>query len=530
MKNLWSLRWLGLGFAFCVVAGLAPNGMGSAQAQAVAPEKPNVLFIIVDDLNDVPTFMGRYPDAKTPNMDRLAKRGVTFLDAHCAVPVCNPSRACFMSGLNKTSFDASQGTGVAAKVEKKIQEVGGTMMDRYFKNAGYEVISVGKVYHNGTNTSAPDVIGGRASFGKEEAINFPSDETLTDWGVPSYGNRDSRFSDFKNAKFAVEQIERDHDKPFLLMLGFVQPHVPWYTPQSYVDLYPPEVELAPYDPDDLDDISAESIALNIKKGYPRTNDMIAQHQRQNIMRHYLACVSFTDHYIGQVLDALDASPYADNTMIVLLSDHGYLMGEKNTYQKHALWERATHVPVVFAGPGIPSDARSERPVGLIDLYPTILEFCGLPENPVMQGQSLTPLLEDPDAAWDRPVVMNWRGNNYAVHTDRYRYLSLSHGSEELYDHQTDPGEITNLAADPAYADIKQTLKLQLPLNFTSSEFALFTYGDQEDPEPYLKDLLARGDLMMFGQSITDLDTVVNGMSLETSIDGNYFKVQMVPAK
>ena len=439
MKKLMCLRHASLFALCCLLAALTPAGVTTSHAQAAAANKPNVLFIIVDDLNDVPTFMGRYPDAKTPNMDRLAKRGVTFLDAHAAVPVCNPSRACFMSGLNKTTFDASQGTGVAAKVEKKIQEVGGTVMDRYFKNQGYEVISVGKVYHNGTNTSAPDVIGGKPHFGKEEAINFPSDETLTDWGVPSYGNRDSRFSDFKNAKFAVEQLEKDHDKPFLMMLGFVQPHVPWYTPQAYVDLYPPEVELASFDAHDLDDISEEAIALNIKKGYPRTKDMIAQNQRQSIMRHYLACVSFTDKYIGEVLDALDASPYADNTMIVLLSDHGYLLGEKNTYQKHALWERATHVPVVFAGPGIQAEAKSERPVGLIDLYPTLLELCGLPANPVMQGQSLTPLLKDPDAAWERPVVMNWRGNNYAVHNERYRYLYYSGGSEELYDHRSDAG-------------------------------------------------------------------------------------------
>lgn len=515
---------------FLIALGMLVGEAAVAQAlpDAAAGDRPNVLFIVVDDLNDVPTFMGRYPDAVTPNMDRLAERGVTFLNAHTAVPVCNPSRACFMSGLRLTSFDASGGTGDATKVETQVQAVGGTLMDRYYKNQGYKVFSIGKIYHNGRNTTAPDLIGGNHRFGKDQAINFDSDRTLTDWGIPSYGDRLERYSDYDNAEFAIELLKQDHDAPFLMMLGFIQPHVPWYTPQSYVDLYPESVELAPYDPTDMDDISDEAVERNIRDYMPHADDMAELGQRQAIMRHYLACVSFTDHYLGQVLDALDASPYADNTVIVLLSDHGYHLGEKNTYQKQTLWERATHVPLVVAGPGI-APGRSERVVSLLDLYPTLLDLCGLPENPVTEGDTLRPLLDDPQAAWDRPTVINWGGNNYAVQTERYRYIYYSQGNEELYDHAVDLAEIHNLAGDPEYDELKESLKNHLPLNLTSPGFPVITHADGHDPAAYLDRLLKSGDIKMYGTPVTDLNTVVQGMKLTTAIDDDYFHIRMVPA-
>lgn len=511
--------------------GVMVGGDALAQLREQVPgdSRPNVLFIVVDDLNDVPTFMGRYPDAITPNMDRLAERGVTFLNAHTAVPVCNPSRACFMSGLRLTSFDASGGTGDATKVEGKVQEVGGVMMDRYYKEQGYKVFSIGKIYHNGRNTTAPDVIGGNHRFGRDQAINFDSDDTLTDWGIPSYADRIDRFSDYDNAEFAIELLEKDHDAPFLMMLGFVQPHVPWYTPQSYLDLYPESVTLAPFDPTDMDDISAEAVERNIRAYMPHTDDMIELDQRQAIMRHYLACVSFTDHYIGEVLDALDASPYADNTVIVLFSDHGYHLGEKNTYQKQTLWERSSHVPLVVAGPGIEPGGRSSRVVSLLDVYPTLLDLCGLPENPVTEGDTLRPLLDNPQAQWDRPAVIKWGGNNYAVQTERYRYIYYSQGNEELYDHAVDLAEIHNLAGNPEYDEIKASLKNHLPLNLTSPGFPVITHADGHDPEAYLDRLLKSGDVKMYGTPITDLNTVVQGMKLTTSIHDDYFHIRMIPA-
>ena len=517
-----------LAFSLCVAVAADASERKEMQASA-EKSPPNVLMIVVDDLNDVPTFMGRYPDAKTPNMDRLAKQGVTFLNAHTAVPVCNPSRACFMSGLHKTSFDTSGGTGNAQKVEKNVRAVGGEMMDRYYKDQGYSVYSVGKIYHKGTNTTAPDLIGGNHRFGKEEAINFDSSDTLTDWGLPSYADREHRFYDKVNAEFAIESLNRKQDSPFLLMVGFVQPHVPWYTPQSYLDLYPDDVELAPFDPNDFDDLSDEAVERNIRGYMPHTDDMIKQGQRQAIMRHYLACVSYTDHYIGQLLDALEKSPHADNTIVVLFSDHGYHLGEKNTYQKQTLWERSTHVPLVIAGPGIEPGGRSTRPVNLIDLYPTLLELCGLPENQQTQGNSLTPLLENPNATWDHPAVINWGGNNYAVQTERYKYIYYSQGNEELYDHQADLAEIKNLAGDPAYADVIESLKLHLPLNLTSPGFPVITHADGADPTTYLAKLIASGDVKMYGQPVTDLNQVVGGMSLKTKIDRDYFHIVMEPA-
>lgn len=432
-------------------------------------EVPNVLFIVIDDLNDVPGFMGVNPDAKTPHMDALAASGTVFKNAHCSYPLCGPSRASFLSGMKPTTL-GFQGHMNYPKLRARTDARGGILLHQHFKNNGYKVFAAGKIHHEGVPEDYVDSTGGSAAFGKKEGINYSHAKTSTDWGVPSYGGADANFSDKLNADFAVARLGEAHTDPFLLMVGFVQPHVPWYTPQPYLDLYPnpSALTLARYVPDDLDDISAESKERSLYPQYPRTADMIALGQRGNIMQAYLACVSFTDHYLGQVLNALENSPYADNTIIVLFSDHGYHLGEKNTYQKETLWERSSHVPLLFAGPGIGVQQVAGPIVSLLDVYPTLIDLCGLSENPKIEGRSLHPLLENPAADWDHPAITSFLDNNHAVQTRQFRYLSWKEGSEELYDHFADPDEIINLAANPAYATVKAKLKKCLQTTMCSS--------------------------------------------------------------
>ena len=274
--------------------------------------------------------------------------------------------------------------------------------------------------------------------------------------------RDEDLPDHQAASWAVEQLQAKQDKPFFLMVGFLRPHVPWYVPQKWYDLYDKDkLTLPPYDPKDLDDVPEIAKRISILKEMPRTDWAIKTNQWRDILQAYLACVSFVDHQIGRVLDELDQSPYRDNTIIVLWSDNGYHLGEKNTFQKQSLWQRASHVPLVIAGPSVTRGARCERLVGLIDLYPTLVEMCGLPANAKNEGRSLLPLLQEPSRDWPHPVLTAWLENSYALQTERYRYIRYGDGKEELYDHETDLKEWTNLAGkaehDPARKQLAESL-------------------------------------------------------------------------
>jgi arylsulfatase A-like enzyme len=500
------------------------------KAASVIQEKPNVLFIVIDDLNDVPKFMGVNPDAKTPNMDTLAASGTVFKNAHCSYPLCGPSRASFLSGMRPTTM-GFQGHMEYSELRSRTDSLGGTLIHQHFKNNGYQVFAAGKIHHKGVPDDYVDVAGADGYFGAKEGINYYHTATSTDWGVPSYGGSDANFSDKACADFAVARLGETHTDPFLLMVGFVQPHVPWYTPQPYFDLYPDSsaLTLARYEPDDFDDISAESEGRSLYPQYPRTADMITQGQRGNIMQAYLACVSFTDHYLGQVLIALKNSPYADNTIIVLFSDHGYHLGEKNTYQKETLWERSSHVPMIVVGPGIGVQQVAGPIVSLLDIYPTLIDLCGLSENPMIEGQSLRPLLENPAADWDHPAVTSFLGNNHAVQMRQFRYISWSEGSEELYDHFADPDEITNLAANPAYATVKNELKKHLPTNMRSTGFRTRFDVNAGTATGYVANMFTTGGVQLYDQPLSNTTTAVEGMQVSSGASSATVTLQVTPA-
>lgn len=436
-------------------------------ATGVAAEepRPNVLMIVVDDLNDFPGFMRGYPDAKTPSMDKLAAQGMVFTRAHCQYPLCGPSRASFMSGMLPSSLNFV-GHMTDRQLEGRCKELGTELLHRYFGRHGYKTLAVGKICHRHVPTGSVDASGGRGGFRQGTGRlrrNWHQEGTSTDWAMAP--DHDNQLPDYDAAAWAVEQLEAEHEQPFLLMVGFLRPHVPWYVPKQWFDRYDKDnLTLPPYQSKDLADVPEIARQLSILPQYPRTEWAIENDQWRNILHAYLACISFTDHYVGRVLDALRGSPYGDNTIVVLMSDHGYHMGEKNTFQKQTLWQRSSHVPLVIAGPDINPAQQCERVVSLLDIYPTLLDMCGLPANPKNEGHSLTPLLNDPEREWPHKAITSWEGNNTAVQGERYRYTRYVNGSEELYDHANDPHEWTNLARKEDYAPVKQRMARFMPTN------------------------------------------------------------------
>jgi arylsulfatase A-like enzyme len=274
--------------------------------------------------------------------------------------------------------------------------------------------------------------------------------------------------DGKITGWAVERLERPADRPFLLCVGYYRPHIPLFAPRRYFELYPEATTLLPRVLDtDLDDLgeTGRRWALDaVTAGAHKT--VIAHGQWRAAVAAYLACVSFVDAQIGRLLDALDASPHRDNTVIALWGDHGWHLGEKQHWGKWTGWERATRVPLVIVPapsnpPGARTGALCNRPVSLVDLFPTLVELCGLPALGDIDGRSLVPLVQDPIRE-TRPVVTTFDYQNYSVRTDRWRLIHYQDGSEELYDHAADPDEWHNLAADRVHGATRAQLRAAMP--------------------------------------------------------------------
>lgn len=427
-----------------------------------ATARPNVLFISIDDLNDFVSFSGRYPAAQTPHMDRLASQGMVFTNAHCQYPVCGPSRASVMSGMLPSSLGFETHMKDQA-LQRRVQKLGTELLHTYFARQGYKTLAVGKILHRHLPKGSVEISGGRGSFrGGTGHLrrNWSQKRTITDWAQAP--ERDDQLPDHEAASWAVEQLQAEHQRPFFLMVGFLRPHVPWYAPQKWFDLYDKKaLPLPAYRKDDLHDVPEIAKQISVLKHMPRTEWAIETNQWRDILHAYLACVSFVDHQVGRVLNALASSRYSANTVIVLWSDHGYHLGEKNTFQKHSLWERSSHVPFVLAGPKIKQGLRCDRVVSLLDLYPTLLDLCELPPNPRNEGRSLLPLLKQPKTPWPYPAVTGWQKNSFALQDERFRYIRYGDGSEELYDHQVDLPEFRNLAGIPEFAPVKQAMATSL---------------------------------------------------------------------
>tara|TARA_B100001057_G_scaffold132534_1_gene131914 strand:+ start:3750 stop:5222 length:1473 start_codon:yes stop_codon:yes gene_type:complete len=423
--------------------------------------KTNALLIAIDDLNDWVGCMAGHPQALTPNIDRLAKRGTLFTNAHCQGPICGPSRASLLSGFypHRTGLYQQPGGKAMEKDEKFFH---GQMLPQFFSAHGYATWGVGKISHGYSDKKLFDVYGGKFAGSGPKPPNgkrfnyflpdLPWTGTQTDWGA--YPDRDEEMPDHKVADWAEERLARKSDRPFFLGVGFIRPHVPFYVPQKWFDLFPlQEIKLPPVRMDDLSDVPETSRLMHELPKYPNLEFLRRKDDEQfrKCVRAYLACIAFVDHQVGRVIDALDEGPHAKDTTVILFSDHGYHIGEKDRVSKHSLWEESTRVPLVV----VPAKSQAAdfgakgrvcaKPVGLIDLYPTMLEMCGLPKNKRNEGMSLVPLLRGPSREWRFAVLTTYARKNHALRSERYRYLRMEDGTEEFYDHRSDPNEWTNLA-------------------------------------------------------------------------------------
>jgi arylsulfatase A-like enzyme len=443
------------------------------------PQLPNVLMICVDDMNDFIGGLG-HPDAITPNIDKLMKRGLIFSNAHCQAPMCGPSRAALMSGLRPST------TGIYGMIpDDAIKEASAAnrksaLLQEYFQIKGYYTMGIGKIFHEHAPEGFFDESGGREKgFGPvpPQRLNWHNKGTSTDWGA--FPERDDQMPDYRSAQWAMERLKRTYEKPFFLSVGFLRPHVPWLVPQKWLDLYDTaKTQLPPYLKTDRNDLSPIALRVDDWPMMPTTEWAIANKQWKNMLQSYLASVSFVDHYVGEILNTLESSPHAKNTVVVLWSDHGYRLGEKNTFAKMCLWDRATRSPLIFAGPGIPHNTRVDAPVELFSVYPTLTDICGLPANPHLEARSLSPLIKNPKAAWGYPAITTWGRNNHAIKTKDYRYIRYEDGSEELYVVKSDPNEWHNVAAERKYAPVKERLRKQLPT--TNVEWAKASKYDMNE--------------------------------------------------
>jgi arylsulfatase A-like enzyme len=480
-------------FAICLAHGVA-----------FGADKPNVLFIAVDDLNDWIGCLGGHPQAKTPNIDRLAKRGVLFTQAQCAAPLCNPSRAAVFSG--RQPFE----TGVLDNEESNLRQMHPdiVLLPQHFQQSGYRTFGSGKLLHHTSRglfdeDSFPEQ---RWSPFNAKQVNYTEEELPTkgsanprhitrlkgqeiilplnrmpsdrapekragesfDWGPLDVD--DAAMGDGQIAAWAVERLKRAHDKPFFLGVGFYRPHIPLFVPRKYFDLYGGmDIQLPSVKADDLDDLSDTARKWALEAETAGAHATVVKHQQwQEAVKAYLACVSFVDAQIGKLLEALDGGPNAGNTMIVFWGDHGWHLGEKQHWGKWTGWQRATRVPLIVAGTkdamsdGLQRDAKCAEPVSLIDLYPTLIEMCGLPQREGLSGKSLLPLLTDPSQETGRMVLTTFGQGNHAVMGSRWHYIRYADGSEELYDLQTDPNEWQNLSHEPQYAARKADMAKAIP--------------------------------------------------------------------
>jgi arylsulfatase A-like enzyme len=506
--------WMLAGHA-CILQG---------QAQSVSQKtRPNVLFIICDDLNDYLSSYGTDPNIKTPAMDRLAAEGMVFTNAHSNGAWCAPSRVSLINGFYPHTTNTYRGQTIRqSPVFKDVKNI-----FQHFSEHGYKTYGTGKIFHNGHEEDVWEEFGIATDYGPwpikdghivmhpdmpekfeqmatvapqffSAAPILPSSDI--DWYYstnPGSIEHAERFTlredqmdllpDEKSADFAVKVLAETHSEPFVLSVGFVRPHTPYYVPEKYFNMFPPEkIVLPEILNNDLDDVSQD---LQFRPGttaFGRQLSIITDGYGgemgwRKMMQAYLASIAFVDDQVGKVLQALDNSPYRNNTIVVLTSDHGYHTGQKNRWFKQTLWERGTRVPLLIRANGY-TPGTCHKPVSLIDVYPTLNDLAGLPIQPNgphgarIEGFSLVPLLNDPNGVWDGPDVAltsttidTFWEESFSVRSDKHRYILTHSGKEELYDLSVDPHEWHNVAEKVEYQAIKNTLyrKLQAIVVFNN---------------------------------------------------------------
>lgn len=424
---------------------------------------PNVLMICIDDLNDWTGFLDGHPEVRTPHMDSLARRGVSFSNAHCAVPVCSSSRISVMSGVAATTHGSYE-IGPRYEDLEPLSTV--PTIHRFFKDHGYYTLTGGKVlHHDFRGRLSADIdrnLGRNKSPRPGKPLNRPGHWSAAwDWGA--YPETNEEMADFQLASMVANVFSESFDQPFFLSVGFFRPHVPLYVPPQWFRLYDEQSLSLPANPlTDLSDVPPNFLTINDYALAPTHREVLASNKHRSLTQAYLASISFTDHCVGIVTAALGQSQYADETIVVLWSDHGFHLGEKQHWAKRTLWEESTRVPLLFAGPGIQPHGECKEAVSLIDIFPTLTSLCGLPENPHLEGVSLRPQILNPETKRETPAITSSYYGNHSIRSRDWRLIVYNDGQEELYDHRNDPDEFKNLAGQPEASAAREELIRWLP--------------------------------------------------------------------
>jgi arylsulfatase A-like enzyme len=431
-----------------------------AQIATAEPAKPNVLFIAVDDLRDWVGYLHHNEQTKTPNIDRLAKMGVSFTHSYCAAPVCNPSRAALMSGLRPFTSGVYENNNDWRTV---IPEP--LTLTHQFRGAGYFVAGAGKIYHESyRRLSDWDDYLATEGGGRGAARLSPQAKNDGVGGIKfaPLDCRDEDLPDYKITDYGIAQLGKKHDKPFFLAVGLHKPHMPWNVPQKYYDMFPADkIILPPYLENDLDDIPPAGVRMAKPEGDHK--NILESGRWKEAVQGYLAAIAYTDMNIGRLLDALEKSAYKDNTIICFWCDHGWHLGEKHHWRKFALWEEATRSPLIWVVPGMTKPGGvCERTVDFMTIYPTLCDLTGIAVPQHVEGKSIRTLLTDPKSESGAPAITTHRFKNHAVRTEDWRLIRYENGDEEFYDEKADPNEWKNLAKDPKYAGQKEQLAKLLP--------------------------------------------------------------------
>lgn len=466
------------------------------EPQETAASKPNILFIAVDDMNDWAGFLAGNAGMKihTPNIDRLAAASMVFTNAHTPAPACAPTRAAILTGVHHARSGAENVYWGDGPKWRDFEALKGVLtLEQFFQKNGYKTLGAGKIYHSQAPPWSPTsqvepanwdfyypspYISHPFQIRAPKEVIYPEDvdnENRPGGGADGWWTwgaipvEDEKMADYHIADWASYQLRQIHDKPFFLAAGMWKPHDPWEVPQKYFDMYPLEDIVLPVrKKDDLED------AFDHGRRYIM-EWVLENKQWEKIIQSYAASITFSDAMVGRLLDALEQSKYADNTIVVLWSDHGMHMGEKDNIEKFTLWERSTRVPLLISVPGMTqAGSRCDQPVSLMDLYPTLVELTGFEQPPHLDGHSLVPQLNDPHVATD-PVISSYKFPNpkpggvtgHAVRSMRYRYIYYPEiNLEELYDHAQDPNEWDNIAYKQEQAAVveahRKVLREMLP--------------------------------------------------------------------
>ncbi len=417
--------------------------------------QPNVLMIAIDDLNHWVGHLGRNPQTKTPNIDRLAKMGVTFTKAYCTAPACNPSRASLMSGQRPSTtgcYNNGQPWGPGISTDK--------LLNTHFAKNGYRVHGAGKIYHSSEQGGEwTDYFKGG---GKGNLTRHPSakDDGVDGIKFSPLDVRDEDMPDHAVVDYCIGKMNEAGEKPFFIAAGLVKPHMPFSVPKKWFDMFPLEtIQLPPWREDDLNDVPP----AGVKMAGGDHAKILASGRWKEAVQAYLATIAYCDFEIGRLLDAHDKSPQRDNTIICLWSDHGWSLGEKSHWRKFALWEEPTRTVFIWKAPGATTAGGvCGRPVDYSSVYPTFCALTGLPLPAHLDGRDISPLLKNPQAAWEHPAITTHGKDNHTVRTEDWRYIRYADGGEELYDETADPLEYTNLASKPEHAARKTELAKLLP--------------------------------------------------------------------